>query len=225
MLWEWAKKMGLRHYHVIKVGAYSDDRMNLHLEELTAFRHDLQAICDDLFADLQAGRTPMEYQPITKIVRRLMIPEPITRFCGVASSYVGIASNGNIYPCFRHLGLEEYRLGDVWSKTLDDQKRTDFLTIEAADVDNRPYCQTCWARYLCGGGCYADSTVYGPDKRKPQIQHCPFWRTEIELAIRFYNRMLNEDANYCLALFGGSGDSKNSFAMPNLSFLKPKNCS
>ncbi|MFX9597044.1 SPASM domain-containing protein, partial [Acinetobacter baumannii] len=92
---------------------------------------------------------------------RLMIPEPITRFCGVAGSYLGVSSNGQVYPCFRHIGLKEYRLGDVRAG-IDDGKRQDFLGKEAADVDNRPVCSECWARYMCGGGCYADSVVYGP---------------------------------------------------------------
>jgi len=80
-----------------------------------------------------------------------------------ASSYVGIAADGEVYPCFRHLGLKDYHLGNVVDG-LNDSKRMEFRSKEAADVDNRPGCQSCWARYICGGGCYADSVVYGPDK-------------------------------------------------------------
>ncbi len=199
-LWAWAKTLGIRHYHVIKVGTYKGDALDLHEAELREFRRDLQGICDDLFAAVEAGQEPIDYQPITKVIRRLMIPQPVTRFCGVAGTYLGVASNGGVYPCFRHLGVERYRLGDIW-QGVDDRRRAEFRANEAADVDHRPVCQTCWARYLCGGGCYADSTVYGPDPRQPQVQHCPFWRTEIELAIRLYQRMLDADPSYCLAMF------------------------
>jgi uncharacterized protein len=221
-IWSWAKALGVTHLHVIKVGTKTheiavDDR------ELSTFRSDLEAICDDMLSDLRAGRRPIDYQPIAKIVRRLMIPEPITRFCGVAGSYLGVASNGRVYPCFRHLGLEDYRLGDVWTG-VDDDKRQSFLGHEAADVDSRPVCRECWARYLCGGGCYADSVVYGPDKSEPQTTHCPFWRTEIEVAIRFYDRLRREEPNYCLALFGDDvgrllGDDGSAAA-----FLERRNC-
>jgi len=222
-LWAWANELGLRQYHVIKVGTYAGSEHDLQAQELAEFRADLQAICDDMFADLEAGRTPLNYQPITKIVRRLMIPEPITRFCGVSGSYLGVASDGEVYPCFRHLGLKEYHLGDVHGG-VDDAARQAFLGSIATDVDSRPVCNTCWARYLCGGGCYADSSVYGPDKRAPQVQHCPFWRTEIELAIRFHRRLVDADPFYCLRLFGDDPEAVLG-ALGSPKFVDKKNCS
>lgn len=223
-LWAWAKKIGVRRYHVIKVGAYGDREINLQETDLVHFRADLEVICEDLFLELKKGCVPIDYQPIIKIVRRLMIPEPITRFCGVAGSYLGIASNGDIYPCFRHLGLAEYHLGDIWHG-VDDKKRGDFISQEAADVDSRPICQECWARYLCGGGCYADSTIYGPDKRNPQVEQCPFWRTEIEIAIRFYQRLCSTDPRFCLRLFGEEPAAILDFSGGNPAFLQRRNCS
>jgi uncharacterized protein len=222
-IWSWAKELGILHFHVIKVGAESTRNIALRNDELTSFRADLEAICEDILADLRAGRVPVDYQPITKAVRRLMIPQPITRFCGVAGSYLGVASNGQVYPCFRHLGLDEYRFGDVWHG-VDDAKRQSFLGHEAADVDTRPVCRECWARYLCGGGCYADSVVYGPDKREPQTTHCPFWRIEIETAIRFYARLRSEDPGYCLALFGDDIDRILGDGEGGLGFMGRRNC-
>jgi uncharacterized protein len=223
-VWRWAKEMGLRHYHVIKVGAESTADLNLRTSELQEFREDLEGVCADLIGDLRAGRVPIDYQPITKVVRRLMIPQPITRFCGVAASYLGVASNGKVYPCFRHLGLQEYELGDIRSD-VDDSKRNLFRQHEAVDVDRRPICSECWARYLCGGGCYADSTVYGPNRLEPQVQHCPFWKAEIEIAIRFYRDLVAEDPAYCLRLFGDDPEEVLSAAQADASFLRSKNCS
>jgi uncharacterized protein len=222
-LWDWAKRLRLQHYHVIKVGAVAANDINLRQQELEQFRGDLQSICDDLFAMLERGEVPIDYQPITKVVRRLMIPEPITRFCGVAGSYLGVASDGEVYPCFRHLGLPQYHVGSVRAG-VDDDKRKRFMMEVAADVDNRPVCQQCWARYLCGGGCYADSSVYGPDARQPQVQHCPFWLTEIELAIRFYKRLLATDPRYCIGLFGDDPDALLSATDGEAEFIKRRNC-
>lgn len=222
-LWAWAKDIGVRHYHVIKVGSFDNSNHGLRESELLHFREDLESVCNDLFSDIAEGRVPIDYQPITKVVRRLMIPEPITRFCGVAGSYLGVASNGTVYPCFRHLGIEQYKLGDVWNE-VDDGGRQRFLGHEAADVDSRPTCRDCWARYLCGGGCYADSTTYGPESLKPQVQHCPFWRTEIELAIRFYRRLLDTDATYCLRLFGDDPALLLDSFGSQSSFFRLRNC-
>lgn len=222
-VWDWATSLGVRHFHVIKVGAQEGRDVALRETELADFRSDLEAICEAMKADLRAGLVPVNYQPITKVVRRLMMPEPITRFCGVAGSYLGVASNGQIYPCFRHLGLEEYRFGDVWTG-VDDAKRRDFLGREAADVDSRPVCRDCWARYLCGGGCYADSVVYGPDKQEPQTTHCPFWRTEIEIAIRFYDQLRQEDPAFCLKLFGDDINDILDREHGDVGFTRRRNC-
>lgn len=200
-LWDWAKQVGFRHYHVIKVGAFAERDVNLHQHEIAAFREDLRIVSDDIFSTLETGQRPIDYQPLTKIIRRLMIPQPVTRFCGVAGTYLGIASSGEVYPCFRHLGVEEYHLGDV-TNGVNDHKRIQFLREEASGVDHRPVCRDCWAKYLCGGGCYADSTIYGPDKLMPQVHHCPFWQAEAEAAIALYHKMVRTDPSYCLNLFG-----------------------
>ncbi len=224
VLWEWAKALDIRHYHIIKVGAYSDDQLNILEKELSGFKEDLKSVCNEMFADLEAGNIPIDFQPVTKIVRRLMIPQPITRFCGVAGSYLGVASDGKVFPCFRHSGVTQYLLGDVWQK-IDDNKRSHYMRHEAADVDNRPICQDCWARYLCGGGCYADSAVYGTNKLKPQLQHCHFWCAEIETGIRFYNKLLRTDPSYCTLLFGDDIETVLGSLESSPNFLKSSNCS
>lgn len=85
---------------------------------------------------------------------------------------------------------------------IDDGARVDYRSREAAYVDSRPGCRACWARYLCGGGCYADSVVYGQDKLHPKVEHCSYWRAEIAQAIRFYHRLRVSDPLYALVLFG-----------------------
>jgi uncharacterized protein len=205
-LWVWARSLGIRHYHAIKVGAVEGEGLAADNTELALFRQDIEGIADDIHDDLAAGRRPIDYQPLTKVVRRLMLPQPITRFCGVAGSYLGVAADGSIYPCFRHLGLDEYRLGDVRSN-VDDQKRRSYRGLEAAEVDKRPGCSTCWGRYICGGGCYADPVVYGVDKTAPVAEHCPYWLAEFEAGIRLYHRLRMSDPASCLALFGDDVDT------------------
>jgi len=83
--YNWAQELGIRHFHTIKVGSDKSAPETLRATELKDYKQDLQTICDILFERLENGEVPMDYQPITKCLRRLMIPAPITRFCGVAS--------------------------------------------------------------------------------------------------------------------------------------------
>ncbi|ETZ98600.1 hypothetical protein I547_6386 [Mycobacterium kansasii 824] len=105
----------------------------------------------------------------------------------------------------------------------NDNKRRDFISHEAADVDNRPVCRDCWARSLRAGGCYADSTGYGPNTVEPQKHQCPFCRAEIEQSIRFYRRLIVADPTHCLRLFGDNPDDILE-AVGTASFLKRQTC-
>lgn len=199
-LWTWAKSLGIRHFHAIKVGAAEESAEHLRTRDLADFVEDTAMIADEIYETLRAGGRPIDYHPLAKTVRRMMLPQPITRFCGVAGSYIGVASDGEIYPCFRHLGLDDYRLGHV-AHGVDNARRQSFRHAEAAEVDSRPQCRECWARYICGGGCYADSVVYEEDRLSPQIAHCPYWRAEIAEGIRLYHRLRQQDPLLCLAMF------------------------
>jgi uncharacterized protein len=206
-LWKWIRELGVLHYLTIKVGATSSlTAMSPGGKELDDYRSDLAFICDDILKHLKAGRTPVDFQPVTKIIRRLMGPRPVTKFCGVAGTYLGVASNGEIYPCFRHLGLEQYNFGSV-TGGVDHAGRRHYLSHEAADVDIRKDCRDCWARYLCGGACYADMIVYGLEKLKPYAPHCDFWRIEVESSIRLYHELLQTNPSYCLTLVGADKDN------------------
>jgi uncharacterized protein len=204
-IWDWAKSIGIKHIHTVKVGSKKDSGLVMGSPEIAAYKSDLIYICNDIIHILSQGQTPLEFQPITKIIRRLMIPAPINRFCGVSGSYLGIASDGKVYPCFRHLGVEKYCFGDI-EKGISDKLRKKYRNYEASPVDERPTCSYCWAKYLCGGGCYADPVIYGDKNNIPLLEQCNFWKTDIATAISFYDELRTIDPTYCLRLFGDDID-------------------
>ncbi len=78
--------------------------------------------------------------------------------CGAADNYVSVSAEGVYYTCHRTIDDERYRLGDLGSG-LDDAARAVFLN--ARHVDRQEPCRSCWARYLCGGGCHAEVIDHG----------------------------------------------------------------
>lgn len=197
----WAITLGIINLEVIKVGTYQGSPVDLMESHLQVFRADLAWLLSDLRRRAEGNQPILHYLPITKVLRRLLGPAPAQHFCGVASTYLGVASNGDIYPCFRLLGLKDYHLGHVVDG-IDHGKRRGFLSVEAQAMDSRPICSACWARKLCGGGCYADSVVYGPDKQAPQVQHCPYWKAEIEAAILFHHELVEANPELLFTLIG-----------------------
>lgn len=71
--------------------------------------------------------------------------------CGAGAAYLSVSADGGLYACHRFVEDPKHRFGDVW-KGSDCSARASHLT--ARHVDRQEPCRSCWARYLCGGGCY-----------------------------------------------------------------------
>lgn len=71
--------------------------------------------------------------------------------CGAGAAYLSVSADGGLYACHRLVEDPKHRFGDVWSGS-DYSARASHLTVR--HVDGQEPCRSCWARYLCGGGCY-----------------------------------------------------------------------
>ena len=197
-LWDWVKRLPVGTWVTVPVGERAGPPAQA---AIARRRRDLERVADEIACAVERGISVVAYDALTKVVRKLAVPAPTARFCGAAGSFLGVRSDGQVYPCLRQLGLEEHRLGDVISG-LDDRLRRRYLGEYAKPVDRRSGCRSCWARYLCGGGCYADSIVYGDDPAAPLESHCPFFRLEIETAIRLFGRLRSSAPMAVVDLFG-----------------------
>jgi uncharacterized protein len=78
--------------------------------------------------------------------------------CGAGYQYLAVAPDGGLYPCHQFVGHPEYCLGDldrgITRPDLQEQFRQ-------AHVFAKPACRSCWARFLCGGGCHAQAALAG----------------------------------------------------------------
>jgi uncharacterized protein len=197
-LWDWAKGLPVGTWVTVPVG----ERAGAPAQAAIARRRrDLERIADEIACAVERGMRVVAHDALIKVVRKLAVPAPTARFCGAGGSFLGVRSDGQVYPCLRQLGLEEHRLGDVVAG-LNDRLRRRYLDAYAKPVDRRSECRSCWARHLCGGGCYADSIVYGDDPVAPLTSHCPFFRLEIETAIRLFDRLRSSAPMAVVDLFG-----------------------
>ena len=101
-------------------------------------------------------------------------------FCGAGASMLRVSSLGGLYPCTGLAEQEEYRLGHV-ATGLDREKLTRWQSY--LDVDNRPLCRDCWARYICGGGCLSSAIKFSDTPLRPVEAECELLRHLIQLAI------------------------------------------
>jgi uncharacterized protein len=71
--------------------------------------------------------------------------------CGAGASYLGVSASGGLFACHRFIEDDRAAMGTVIAG-VDRQRQQVWLDERA--VDRQEPCRSCWARYLCGGGCH-----------------------------------------------------------------------
>lgn len=107
--------------------------------------------------------------------------------CSAARSYCVADTSGDLYPCQRFAGDCTHRIGSL-AEGLTDRARY----LDSAVVHSLP-CRSCWARYICGGGCAYDNTVASGSAFDPDPAFCDFLRATVELAVVTLCRLKSEE--------------------------------
>ena len=105
--------------------------------------------------------------------------------CGAGGGYFSVAANGAWYACHRAIGAPEYQLGS--NDGLDALRRSEFL--RARHVHAQAACQTCWARYLCSGGCHQEAT-------HRTASSCGFVRGWLEFCLSAYCELVENRSEF-----------------------------
>lgn len=121
------------------------------------------------------------YTNLVKFIRHTrVIRDRLAHYCGAGRSYFALSQDGAFYPCHRFVGMEAYRMGDL-ENGMDTALQKKILSLT---VDNRPVCRDCWARYLCGGGCWKHAVDMNGCLDVPDNDlSCEIIRHEIECAM------------------------------------------
>ena len=96
--------------------------------------------------------------------------------CAAGLKFVGVSCSGDIYLCHRFVGMDDYKLGNVFIKDLDRKK------YQESPVTQVEECTNCFARYYCAGGCKHDNASSCGSAFKPSADICRLKRREVELA-------------------------------------------
>jgi uncharacterized protein len=148
---------------------------------------EIDAMCaqDERLARLLVERVRSDrvfaYHNLVRFVRSSrVVRERLAHHCGAARTLVAVARDGSMYPCHRFVGMPAYRMGDV-RHGLDRALQRHVLALT---VDERPGCRACWARYLCGGGCWKHAVdAHAGLERPDEALSCRLIRHQIECAL------------------------------------------
>jgi uncharacterized protein len=71
--------------------------------------------------------------------------------CGAGAGYLGVSADGELSACHRFVGDPDGAMGSL-AEGIDRHRQAAWLS--GRHVHRQEPCRTCWARYLCGGGCH-----------------------------------------------------------------------
>jgi hypothetical protein len=183
-LWRWAKAIGVQSLDAIRLedpGA-SDHRGGASKAVLIReYRQDLYAIYEETCAELEAGRSPVEFQPLIRIVRRLLRNE----------AAAAAACHGE--PGAQRDGRRFIRIDSFDPRLLPELTWMRLEEPAESEAPSLP-CQTCWARQVCSHSAYVASALGKEDPRAPSRERCGYWAAEVEMAVRLFHRLDQIDA-------------------------------
>ena len=100
--------------------------------------------------------------------------------CGAGAGYFGVSASGGLFACHRFVEDDAAAMGDV-RQGVDRALQRPWLAERR--VQRQEPCKSCWARYLCGGGCHYEVIHRG----RPA---CDYIRGWLDYALGAYIRLL-----------------------------------
>lgn len=97
------------------------------------------------------------YDNLVTALRRLHAGAASPFPCGAGGGYASVATDGRWYACHRAIGDDGFALGSGQGPPVDPARQQEFLA--ARHVERVEPCRSCWARYLCSGGCHQEAAA------------------------------------------------------------------
>lgn len=107
--------------------------------------------------------------------------------CGAGLKYAAVSCSGDIYLCHRFVGMDNYKLGNIFNKDINREG------YQESPVTQMEECRQCFARYYCAGGCRHDNASSCGSSYKPSEDMCLMRRYEVELAAGIVSSLDTED--------------------------------
>lgn len=100
--------------------------------------------------------------------------------CGAGNEYFSVAPNGDLYPCHQFVGDANFKMGNVFDGTINADIRSKFAS---SCLFTRKKCESCFAKFICSGGCNANNYHFMGDIETPYPITCELMKKRVECAM------------------------------------------
>lgn len=189
--------MGVKRIELVPVAAPCSSPFALHEDDLDAYRNFIFGYVQRI-ADGEDVPTHIRFQ---KRLQKVLGYGNTRISCGAGRNFFAAGHDGTLYPCFRFVGLPDYRLGSLGSG-IESVRVQWFINGAGRPYERRMICNKCWAAPLCGGPCFACAELLGRMDSSPSPDYCSMVRSESEAAIWLADVLRVEDPRRLLELVG-----------------------
>jgi uncharacterized protein len=106
--------------------------------------------------------------------------------CGAGAGYLGVSADGELAACHRFVGDDDGAFGTL-ADGVDRTRQARWL--RERHVHRQEPCRSCWARYMCGGGCHHEVIARG----RPA---CDYIRGWLHWCLGAYARLIERRPDY-----------------------------
>ncbi|MCF0125880.1 MAG: radical SAM protein [Clostridia bacterium] len=157
------------------------------IEAITKLIDSIKDIYQEIFLDFKENKTSaklliLKNTILFSYIQNIYYKRYVTCRCKWGRSLV-IDSKGNIYHCDSTIGIKEDCLGNY-----HDRKRKEDIFMQP-NVNENSVCKYCYAKYLCGGTCYAEQIF---KNNQNEIIECIFHKELINESIKLFAKLKNE---------------------------------
>jgi len=172
-------EQGFTHLSVEPVVAPAEEPYALTSRDLEAIYEEYDRLSRWYLEEFRQGREVDFFHFNVDLDKGPCLPKRLT-CCGAGYEYLAVTQEGDLYPCHQFVGKKEFLLGSVH----EGLKKPEIgLKFKEAHVYNKEKCTTCWARFLCSGGCHANAYANNQDILKPYEIGCKIQQKRLECAI------------------------------------------
>lgn len=194
---EHMRGLGTHRVSLSPVDGPDDNPAAMSIPQYRSYSRQHEALCVEAIENGLDGHAPRE---AINVVANMLTRRKLHRFCN-AGCNTAIAADGSIYACHGLVGVPQFAMGNV-----ADADNPAYARVRAVfsglDVD-LTQCSTCWARYLCGGQCYAQAHFRCGNVGVPEARYCAHVRRCLAAGIRSFVSVV-EDAGKRARLYANA---------------------
>ena len=161
--------------------------------DLPAVKEQYDALCDEYLRRYAAGKGFNFFHFNVDLEGGPCLSKRVSA-CGAGNEYFSVTPNGDIYPCHQFAGDKDFLMGNVYEGKLNGDIRAKFKN---SCLFTRKKCDSCFAKFICSGGCSANNYHFNGDIDEPYEITCEMMRkrTEDAMHILATKKKLREGAD------------------------------